>query len=861
MKKKSIKIIIASILGIIIVLNSAPVNKEIAKKIALNWFSFQSIEKVSNLDIQSTEELVFNNETGIYAINFKNSGFVIVSADDIVKPILAYSLENIFNNENSSPAVKSLIQGYQEEINYAKENYLSDANSTAKWKNILDNKFDGITPLKDGKAVDPLIDALWNQQPPYSNYCPEEDGDLCVVGCVSTAMSMIMRYHQFPTHGTGSHSYYWQGNQLSADFGSNVYRWDLMPTTSAGMTPEQEHEVAQICYDAGIAVNMDYGSGGSSASSQNWVQRLPLFFNYQTPTYVQRSGYSMTQWNNLLKDEIDSNRPIYYRGQGDGGHAFICDGYDDSNLFHFNFGWAGSDNGYYVSSALNTSNGSFNVLQACIINIIPGTEDVLLNENIEDIMISELTVINLDDYFESSEGNNITYSIDENTNPTSVLASISGSSLTLDKGSENGLANLKIIAQTSEDQFFDRFDVKSIDEKPLAGYGNSYNFSGESYIDAGNNDILNEMEVFSFTAWVKLNSLGINHSIISKNTSTNNGIYFNINTINKIKFYIKGLDGSSRKIYSSSTLDENVWIHLAGTYDGQVQRIYIDGFLDKEEIHDDYQAIQPIQDQNLLLGRSVSYYSDCSIDDVRLWNKELNELEVVESMGNELLGTENGLISYWQIDENFSNEISDVAGNNHANIQLLNNLFWQTSTVPVRYCSFGSTVTGFLPANNDGAVTFELVDNSGGNAEITNTVTGEFTFNPSSSSTDNFTYKTVKDGTDSEIITVIVDNDLVDVDDNNELQISKYELKQNYPNPFNPVTKINYELRITNYKKAEIVVFNTAGQQVWSSGDLPFTIHHSPLYFDGSKFNSGIYYYSLIVDGKKMSTKSMVLIK
>jgi len=99
-------------------------------------------------------------------------------------------------------------------------------------------------------------------------------------------------------------------------------------------------------------------------------------------------------------------------------------------------------------------------------------------------------------------------------------------------------------------------------------------------------------------------------------------------------------------------------------------------------------------------------------------------------------------------------------------------------------------------------------------------------------------------------------------EDNYELSIINYQLKQNYPNPFNPVTKINYELRITNYEFAGIVVYNSAGQKVWSS---PVTHYGSPvtgsISFDGSKFNSGIYYYSLIVDGKNLSTKAMVLIK
>ena len=108
-------------------------------------------------------------------------------------------------------------------------------------------------------------------------------------------------------------------------------------------------------------------------------------------------------------------------------------------------------------------------------------------------------------------------------------------------------------------------------------------------------------------------------------------------------------------------------------------------------------------------------------------------------------------------------------------------------------------------------------------------------------------------------------NSLID----DQLSIANYQLEQNYPNPFNPVTKINYELGgtlvtngITNYELAEIVVYNSAGQHVWSS---QLTAHSSQLtgsvLFNGSAFNSGVYYYSLIVDGKRLSTKSMVLIK
>jgi len=94
---------------------------------------------------------------------------------------------------------------------------------------------------------------------------------------------------------------------------------------------------------------------------------------------------------------------------------------------------------------------------------------------------------------------------------------------------------------------------------------------------------------------------------------------------------------------------------------------------------------------------------------------------------------------------------------------------------------------------------------------------------------------------------------------NNHINRTNFQLTQNYPNPFNPMTKINYELGISNFETAEIVVFNAAGQKVWNSKALSQNTKHYT--FDGSKFNSGIYYYSLVIDGKKIDTKSMILIK
>ncbi len=840
---------------------AAPVDSETAQKIAKNWYGNFSDNGVSA--IEKTLELKYNDETTIFVSIMKNGGFVMVAADDASIPVLGYSLTSDFNEAGTNPHTNYWFTQYHKQIAEIRELNLSNNETVLKWNDILESRFEIYKGYRD---VEPIVQDTWNQGSPYNNYCPQDNGQTSVTGCVATAMAMIMHAHQHPTHGDGTHAYNWYNGsswqQNSADFGSTVYNWEMMPTSvSSGNSAEEIHEVATINYHAGVSVDMGYGADGSGAYSEDVPVALRTYFGYgYGSTLKQRTSYSLTAWQSMIRADHDAGKPVYYAGRSDdGGHAFICDGYQTAGaMFHFNWGWGGSDNGYFAIDALNTNNGHYNTDQRIINNITPIEEDLIITENISDILLSASSmVIDLNDHFESIGGNSISFSIESNSNPSSVSTSINGSNLTLTKGI-SGFATIRINANTSTEDFFDIFDVRIVDEAPLAGYGNTYDFAASSYIDAGSNSSQNDMELLTVSAWVKLNELDANHGVISKNTSTSNGWYFNINSVNKIKFYIKGADGDTRKLYSSSALPENEWIHLTGTYDGQIQRIYFNGVLDREEDHGDYEAISTIDEQPLFIGRSVSYYTNASIDDVRLWDRGLTASEVVESMGNELVGTETDLIGYWKIDENIGSVISDLTGNNDGIMAGLNNENWETSTAPARYMTVGGDLAGVLPGKKDGSVTYELVSNPSSLATITNAATGEFTFTQSPSNIEEFTYKVVEDGTNSAVITAIVTDAGVSIDDD-EFLANSVVLAQNYPNPFNPVTKINYELRITNYESAAIVVYNSAGQQVWSQNLL--TDLTGSVLFDGSRFNSGVYYYSILLDGKNVQTKSMVLIK
>jgi len=87
---------------------------------------------------------------------------------------------------------------------------------------------------------------------------------------------------------------------------------------------------------------------------------------------------------------------------------------------------------------------------------------------------------------------------------------------------------------------------------------------------------------------------------------------------------------------------------------------------------------------------------------------------------------------------------------------------------------------------------------------------------------------------------------------------TQHELFQNYPNPFNPVTQIKFALAKTS--DVRLSVYNISGQKIVELANGTINAGYHTVDFDGSRFNSGVYYYMLEVDGRNI-TKKMVLTK
>lgn len=359
---------------------------DVASKAGKNFY-YQRINQKEPTDYNSiTLELIktriYKNETCYYAFDVNaGQGFILVSADDAVKPILAYSDESGFNAGNMHPGQADLLKYYAAQVHYVKTNQIkSDACAQADWRKLLQYKPEN--GIKETRGVEPLMLVTWNQDWPYNGLCPEDAGGSnghVYVGCVATAMCQVMKYYNYPETGEGqkTHSSWWNGGygNITINFSQENYNWYAMPNDVNYFN----EDVAKINFHAGVAVSMYWGPDGSASSTANIEDALEDYYKYDTDCQVvSKSGYTESNWISLLKGQLDEGMPLVYSGSpsSGAGHAWNCDGYDDDE-FHMNWGWSGYGNGYYTLDNLNSSatpGGEENNMiynQQAVINIYP----------------------------------------------------------------------------------------------------------------------------------------------------------------------------------------------------------------------------------------------------------------------------------------------------------------------------------------------------------------------------------------------------------------------------------------------------------------------------------------------------------
>jgi len=371
----------------------------------------QAVKSTANLipiykatSIDQNQSSLSQSITYYYVFNTSN-GFVIVSGDDNVFPILGYSEEGNFQPNNIPSQVAKWLEGYKSQIQYVIDKGILATNEIKSAWYKEQNDTDIIRSSIVSKAVLPILKTKWDQSPYYNDLCPFDKtaNERTVSGCVATAMAQILKFWNYPAQGTGFHSYNDKKyGTLSANFGSTTYQWNSMPNVISNTN----NSVATLMYHCGVSVNMSYGvaaTGGSGAyvvATQSPVTNcaeyaLKTYFGFKNSLLGKvRANYSDTQWKSLMKSELDAGRPVLYAGFGSGGgHCFVTDGYDNNDYFHFNWGWSGYYDGYFTINALNPGGtgtgggtGGFNSGHQAVIGIEPPTDtqtyDLKLNANV-----------------------------------------------------------------------------------------------------------------------------------------------------------------------------------------------------------------------------------------------------------------------------------------------------------------------------------------------------------------------------------------------------------------------------------------------------------------------------------------------
>ncbi len=372
------------LLGLVLPLTAAFVQPQEALRAAQTWLSYnletgRSLAPAEQISRFSGETFIAcaseydeaaGNLPGIYLIKYTDGSYVLLSADDNSLPVLAYSTEPRGATGSYPPDFIAWVANYEKQVSAILQNRTELPQYRQQWSELLSGVVN--TDNRTDRSVQPLLALTWDQGWPYNELCPADaagPGGHVYAGCVATAMGMVMKYWNHPTTGVGSNNYYAYGyGYQSANFGATTYQWDLMPN-SVGYS---NLPVATLLYHCGVAVDMGYAPDGSGAQSYDAAAAMVNNFRYPNAVIYDKSSYSDATWNSMLQAQIDNGSPMYYSGSGSGGgHAFVIDGYDTANYFHFNFGWSGSANGYFYVSNINPGGSDFNDWQSAIMNSIP----------------------------------------------------------------------------------------------------------------------------------------------------------------------------------------------------------------------------------------------------------------------------------------------------------------------------------------------------------------------------------------------------------------------------------------------------------------------------------------------------------
>ena len=371
---KKIVLLITVLMFGLTFMQAKPVDVSLAHSTAQKFATAQlAIER-------GTPNLVYTGPNeAFYVFNISERGFVIIAGNDAYRPVIGHSNESTFDAANIPPALQDYLDGIAESIHRLGSEAVATPNVAAEWASVLSHG--RLISRNGGRGTGYFCQTKWNQDYPYNCLCPEDpagSGGHTYVGCLATAMSQLMRFWAYPTKGNGSHCYIHEDyGEICADFGNTTYDWDNMPNVLNNNSSEAEKlATGTLCFHCGVTIDMGYGPDGSGGASGPIPGVMHTYFDYsEANVQLRRNDFETETWKTMVREQFDMGWPMYYGGcENDGCHAFVCDGYDDFDMFHFNLGWGGGSDGWYLiddAPYTHPADAMFNFVPAPVYNQTP----------------------------------------------------------------------------------------------------------------------------------------------------------------------------------------------------------------------------------------------------------------------------------------------------------------------------------------------------------------------------------------------------------------------------------------------------------------------------------------------------------
>ena len=438
-----------------------PVNKTEAEKAVKGWLKTdpKPLNAILGSEVETTD--VFSGDDGIpvyYVVYLKPSGFVIVSADDIVEPVVCFVTGDAYYDPSPENPLGAIVsQDLPRRVDSARKLQKDwdagkdlAAEETAmgseaikvkdKWSK-LQNHADSIAVMNLAGVSDvrvaPLLQSGWGQDAVCNAYCYNYyTPNHYVCGCVATAMAQFMRYYQWPATGIGVHSFSISvdghpqtANTRGGDGNGGPYYWDRMVLVpDCSITAEQRNAIGSLCYDTGVASHMDYASGGSGAYMHDAKAALLNTFFYTNAIMGGNESKNIgSGLNGMINPDLDAGYPVLLGiwKSGVGGHAVVADGYgyNASTLYHhINMGWNGLEDAWYNLPNIDSS-PSFNVIDTCIYNVYTSGSGEIISGRVTDSSGQPLSGATV-----TAQGRGGTYNITTNNQGIYALEKVNSSS-------------------------------------------------------------------------------------------------------------------------------------------------------------------------------------------------------------------------------------------------------------------------------------------------------------------------------------------------------------------------------------------------------------------------------------------------